>query len=73
MQPAKLLILIVAAAAVYGAPAEAAKKRNAPTWQPAPVVKDCAPFNGRFGYYGNPWCTKAEQDAWDRATSRRTR
>lgn len=73
MHPAKLLIVIVAAAAVYGVPAEAAKKRNAPAWQPAPVVKDCARINGRFGYYGNPWCTQAEQDAWDRATSRRLR
>jgi curli biogenesis system outer membrane secretion channel CsgG len=36
-----------------------------------PVLKDCTRMNGRFGYYGNPWCTPAEQKAWDRATSRR--
>ena len=21
-----------------------------------PVERDCTPINGRFGYYGNPWC-----------------
>jgi hypothetical protein len=28
------------------------------TWQkPSPRPKrDCTPINGRFGYYGNPWC-----------------
>ncbi|MFA5956702.1 hypothetical protein [Hyphomicrobium sp.] len=20
------------------------------------VERDCTPINGRFGYYGNPWC-----------------
>lgn len=20
------------------------------------AVRDCVPYNGRFGYYGNPWC-----------------
>ena len=20
------------------------------------VVRDCTPLNGRYGYYGNPWC-----------------
>jgi hypothetical protein len=29
-------------------------------------VKDCTRFNGRWGYYGNPWCTPAEQARWDR-------
>lgn len=32
----------------------------------APPVKECIRFNGRHGYYGNPWCTPAEQDRWDR-------
>ena len=36
-------------------------------------VKDCTRFNGRWGYYGNPWCTPAEQQAlWDRAEARRS-
>lgn len=28
-------------------------------------VKDCTRFNGRYGYYGNPWCTEREQLLWD--------
>lgn len=28
--------------------------------------KDCTRFNGRWGYYGNPWCTPTEQRAFDR-------
>jgi hypothetical protein len=34
-------------------------------------VKDCTRLNGRWGYYGNPWCTPAEQLAFDRAEARR--
>ncbi len=73
MRAATLSILLVASAGMLCAPAAAAKRRSAPAWQPAPVVKDCTPLNGRFGYYGNPWCSKAEQDAWDRASARRLR
>lgn len=29
-------------------------------------LKDCTRLNGRWGYYGNPWCTPAEQRAFDR-------
>lgn len=28
--------------------------------------KDCTRYNGTFGFYGNRWCTAAEQEAWDR-------
>ena len=28
-------------------------------------LKDCTRINGRYGYYGNPWCTPAEQRRWD--------
>jgi hypothetical protein len=34
-------------------------------------LKDCTRYNGNWGYYGNPWCTKAEQALWDRAEARR--
>jgi len=34
-------------------------------------VKDCTRFNGRWGYYGNPWCTPEEQARWDRWSSRK--
>ena len=36
-------------------------------------IKDCTRFNGRWGYYGNPWCTAAEQARWDRWSDRRSR
>jgi hypothetical protein len=49
-------------------PADAARRKGVRALQPA--VKDCTPLNGRFGYYGNPWCSRAEQQAWDRATAR---
>jgi hypothetical protein len=35
-------------------------------------VKKCTRINGRMGYYGNPWCTPAEQARWDRWDARRT-
>lgn len=35
------------------------------------VPKDCTRYNGRWGYYGNPWCTPAEQRAFDIWDARR--
>jgi len=32
--------------------------------------KDCTRINGRYGYYGNPWCNKFEQGRWDRWNAR---
>jgi hypothetical protein len=68
-----LLALALAGAGLHSADAEAGKRTKAPAWKPAPVVKDCTRLNARFGYYGNPWCSQAEQEAFDRATTRRTR
>jgi hypothetical protein len=34
-------------------------------------IKDCTRFNGRYGYYGNPWCTPREQARFDRWQARR--
>lgn len=34
-------------------------------------LKDCTRLNGRWGYYGNPWCTPAEQRAFDVWEARR--
>lgn len=48
------------------------KKPRAVAKAPA-AIKDCTRLNGRYGYYDNPWCTPAEQQAWDRASARRTR
>lgn len=33
-------------------------------------IKDCTRLNGRYGYYGNPWCSRSEQLRWDRRTAR---
>ena len=66
------MTLLLAATALLANPADAAKRKGVRAWQQAPL-KDCTRINGRWGYYGNPWCTKAEQDAWDRATSRPVR
>lgn len=33
---------------------------------PTPPPKECHRFEGRNGYYGNPWCTEEEQLRWDR-------
>ncbi|MFA5898891.1 MAG: hypothetical protein WC829_07225 [Hyphomicrobium sp.] len=71
MRSLACIALLLAVAAAFSVPADAGRRKGARAWQPAPV-KECPRLNGRFGYYGNPWCTKAEQDAWDRATSRRT-
>lgn len=46
----------VAAAALAAAPAGAdAREARKPVRDRAPVA-DCTPYNGPFGYYGNPWC-----------------
>ena len=34
-------------------------------------LKDCTRLNGRWGYYGNPWCSPAEQLRWDRWDAQR--
>lgn len=33
--------------------------------------KECPRLNGRVGYYANPWCSPAEQRAWDLWDARR--
>jgi hypothetical protein len=55
--------LLLLALAVASSAAEA--KRYRPTLA-SPPLKDCTRLNGRWGYYGNPWCSKAEQLRWDR-------
>lgn len=38
--------------------------------QLSPPIKDCTRLNGHYGYYGNPWCTEAEQLLFDRWSAR---
>ncbi|MGD9668267.1 MAG: hypothetical protein AB7U75_04330 [Hyphomicrobiaceae bacterium] len=47
----------------HSAPRKEARHDTAP--------KDCTRYNGRWGYYGNPWCTPAEQRAFDLWEARR--
>ena len=69
MRALTCLALLVATMAAAGT-ADAAKSKSVRPSEPV-VVKDCTRLNGRSGYYGNPWCTPAEQAAFDRAEARR--
>jgi hypothetical protein len=54
MQRLSIFTLIVGVAAlVCAAPASAGNTRSKPV---SAVDRDCTPINGRYGYYGNPWC-----------------
>ncbi len=66
------MILLAAAAALPAADVAAGTSGSAArrAYVQAPL-KDCTRLNGRWGYYGNPWCTPAEQLRWDRWDARR--
>jgi hypothetical protein len=64
------ICVIAATAAVLAGPAGAKGDRGYKAARDAPI-KDCTRINGRYGYYGNPWCTPAEQARWDRWSSAR--
>ena len=54
-------VLLTAAAiglaAALSAPGDASAAGKKPQRRPpAAEARDCTPFNGPFGYYGNPWC-----------------
>jgi hypothetical protein len=68
LRPLTCTALVITLAAIAASPGYAGRKgvRSVP-----PPVKDCTRINGRWGYYGNPWCTPAEQLAFDRAEARR--
>jgi hypothetical protein len=55
----KVLLSAVAIglAATLSAPGDASANGNKKQYKRAPAVtRDCTPYNGPFGYYGNPWC-----------------
>jgi hypothetical protein len=64
--------LLIVALTLPGAEMASAHGSRASRASSAPV-KDCTPFNGRWGYYGNPWCTAAEQERWNRWDANRRR
>ncbi len=59
------------ALAALSAPVLAGGARHSERAYSAYPLKDCTRINGRWGYYGNPWCSPREQDAWDRFEARR--
>jgi hypothetical protein len=65
------VVFVVAILAALLAPGLAEARKAQRSYAEAPL-KDCTRLNGRWGYYGNPWCTKAEQLRWDRWDARRT-
>jgi len=71
LRPLSLIAIAIALSVGFSAPSDAGSRRGARIYS-APL-KDCTRVNGRFGYYGNPWCSPAEQRAWDRAQARRFR
>jgi hypothetical protein len=78
MAPKSRLALFVALAVmptvVDATEAQAAsrKLRAIEPYGPLPP-KDCTRLNGRYGYYGNPWCSRHEQLLWDRWEAERIR
>ena len=67
-----LLVLLAAGAATGAVNAEGYRAYKASrAYVRAAPVKDCTRFNGRWGYYGNPWCSPREQAAWDAWSDRR--
>jgi hypothetical protein len=61
------VVIAAAMATALAAPAEAGYRvgKSRSYVREAPV-KDCTRVNGRWGYYGNPWCSPAEQARFDR-------
>jgi hypothetical protein len=66
----------LAAAALIASPASAGDHRHK-RYQPERYERDCTPINGRFGYYGNPWCDTGsyrqpdlDYRSWQRARAR---
>jgi hypothetical protein len=66
---------VAIAAAVAGpAIAEGYRAHKSGQYAREAPVRDCTRINGKYGYYGNPWCTHQEQARWDRwEASRRVR
>jgi hypothetical protein len=69
---ARCLLLLAMIAAIAATASAGGERRQKGTRFDArqPPVKDCTRLNGRFGYYGNPWCTATEQARWDRWSAR---
>ena len=71
---AVFVALAVVPAVAHAGDAKRASRdfRSIERYGPIPP-KDCTRLNGRFGYYGNPWCSRQEQLLWDRWEAERIR
>lgn len=58
-------ILTITAAVLASATAAMAAANRKPV-RAVVVKRDCTPFNGRYGYYGNPWCQTGPSEAANR-------
>lgn len=67
---AALALLTIEATAADAASGKGLRSQRAKVVTPPP--KDCRRYNGYSGYYGNPWCTDAEIERWERWDARRT-
>lgn len=56
--------LIAGLAVPHNAEARSSKARRA---HDEAALRDCKPYNGPFGYYGNPWCENGWKYADDYA------
>lgn len=72
VRAALLAISATAAVSMHAAAAERGRSDASRQLASNEPVKNCTRVNGRMGYYGNPWCTPAEQVRWDRWDARRT-
>lgn len=50
-----LVASALATVALVSAPLDADAQNKKPR-RDREVARDCTPYNGPFGYYGNPWC-----------------
>ena len=50
------IVLTVFCVAALGLNAGFAEAKRVKAATEPTVERDCTPINGRFGYYGNPWC-----------------
>lgn len=71
VRAALLAFVATAAMSVQAVAAEPGKNPTSRQLASNEPVKNCTRVNGRMGYYGNPWCTPAEQARWDRWDARR--
>ncbi len=46
--------------------ANAERRKPLRQTQAAQPLKNCHRYNSWYGFYGNIWCTPAEQQRWDR-------